>query len=761
MYCFKINNPKNIDMDVDTLKTFVELLYTGPENPKFEKVPFVVIYSDADDNVCISMTSKGKKNLARIEEINTRLTTSMLTPKGILSGIILDRPYLFEEDAQDWFVDVGTTSKGGKRWTTLEQQGPYFSPPYEPMGISLGYDGKNIFLTPKEEQIVVFYAKRLISENNGGVTDKLTQNNVFNTNFWTDFKTYLTPAHLSIFKDFAKIVWKDAIAKIETSKEDGLTAEEIREKKILNEEKKKRYGFAILDGRREKVGNFTVEPVSIFLGRGKNPKLGRIKREIVPEDVTLNIGENDPIPEAPSGHRWGGIVHDHKAVWLAKWKDTLSGDIKYVHFSDEGRFKGESDIEKYEKARKLQRHIDAVREKYMVDASSNNIVKKQLGTVLWLMDNYGVRVGGEKEKDEADTVGATTLRVQHIKLEAPDKVIFDFLGKDSIRFYKELTAPTKIYKNFVDLLKGKKGNEQIFDSISSRSVNIYMKEFDKTFIAKAFRTRLGSFIMYNALQKVKIPTGSSKPQIKAMFNKANSKVAEVLNHTRTVSLKDKDSVKKEEEKLKELKKELKQKKKDGGSTAAIEKRIDATSTRIASKTDVMAVAINTSLKNYIDPRLVVAWAKTNNVEPSDIYTSSLVKKFQWAIDTTEPTWDWLDSPLRGNEDLEPSEDVDMGLIASNEDSPKPKPKSRAPPKAPPKAPQMAPQRAQSVGSVGDYKLLLKICENPKEFFMNFKKISKDAMMWIYPFAKYAQENGMTHPANKLIVKFYDRDYLKR
>ena len=69
----------------------------------------------------------------------------------------------------------------------------------------------------------------------------------------------------------------------------------------------------------------------------------------------------------------------------------------------------------------------------MADALSSNIVKKQLGTVLWLIDHHGIRVGGEKGDDEADTVGASTLRVEHVKLEDPDLIIFDFLGKDSIQ----------------------------------------------------------------------------------------------------------------------------------------------------------------------------------------------------------------------------------------------------------------------------------------------------------------------------------------
>jgi DNA topoisomerase-1 len=50
-----------------------------------------------------------------------------------------------------------------------------------------------------------------------------------------------------------------------------------------------------------------------------------------------------------------------------------------------------------------------------------------------------LRVGNEKDEDEADTVGCCSLRVEHIKLYdriehiGENIVEFDFLGKDSIR----------------------------------------------------------------------------------------------------------------------------------------------------------------------------------------------------------------------------------------------------------------------------------------------------------------------------------------
>jgi hypothetical protein len=39
------------------------------------------------------------------------------------------------------------------------------------------------------------------------------------------------------------------------------------------------------------VGNFRVEPPSLFRGRGEHPKMGKIKQRVYPRDITINIGE--------------------------------------------------------------------------------------------------------------------------------------------------------------------------------------------------------------------------------------------------------------------------------------------------------------------------------------------------------------------------------------------------------------------------------------------------------------------------------------
>ena len=61
-----------------------------------------------------------------------------------------------------------------------------------------------------------------------------------------------------------------------------------------------------------------------------------------------------------------------------------------------------------------------------------------------------LRAGNEKEEGEtADTVGCCSLRVEHIrlypKMDGQEFVVeFDFLGKDSIRYYNKIPVEKRV-----------------------------------------------------------------------------------------------------------------------------------------------------------------------------------------------------------------------------------------------------------------------------------------------------------------------------
>ena len=95
------------------------------------------------------------------------------------------------------------------------------------------------------------------------------------------------------------------------------------------------------------------------------------------------------------------------------------------------------------------------------------MVIRQRATALHLIDRFALRAGNEKGDDEADTVGCCSLRFEHISLEPPNRVIFDFLGKDSIRYYNEVEVDDQIFKNLKIFKREPKGEgDLLFDRLT-------------------------------------------------------------------------------------------------------------------------------------------------------------------------------------------------------------------------------------------------------------------------------------------------------
>lgn len=91
-----------------------------------------------------------------------------------------------------------------------------------------------------------------------------------------------------------------------------------------------------------------TEPPGIFRGRGGHPSAGKLKNRIVPEFVSVNIGEDDLIPPCPvPGHSWKEVINNPKASWLCQYQDEestfLKGNVKYLALAAESKLKGLTD----------------------------------------------------------------------------------------------------------------------------------------------------------------------------------------------------------------------------------------------------------------------------------------------------------------------------------------------------------------------------------------------------------------------------------
>ncbi|PNH02171.1 DNA topoisomerase 1, partial [Tetrabaena socialis] len=274
-----------------------------------------------------------------------------------------------------------------------------------PHGVKMLYAGVPVDLTPEQEEVATMFA---VMKD----TDYM-QKPIFLNNFWGGFKEVLGKNHAikGLEKcDFTPIYdWH--MAQREAKK--NVSKEEKDRVKKERDEKEAKYKIAYVDGRAEPVGNCRVEPPGLFRGRGEHPKMGKIKKRIYPRDVTINIGEGEPIPEHPyPGQTWKEVKNDHTVTWLAYWKDTISAkDYKYVFLGATSTFKADSDLAKYEKARKLKELIVDVRKNYERDWDSSDHRKRQMACAMYFIDKLALRAGHEKDDDEADTVGCCTLKV--------------------------------------------------------------------------------------------------------------------------------------------------------------------------------------------------------------------------------------------------------------------------------------------------------------------------------------------------------------
>ncbi|KAJ1937167.1 DNA topoisomerase 1, partial [Linderina pennispora] len=203
-----------------------------------------------------------------------------------------------------WWLDEKDGSS--EKWHTLEHNGVMFPPDYVPHGVPLIYRKKEIRLVPEAEEVATFFAA-VVDGDHGN-------NPVFQKNFFTDFKEILDrtmPKHP--IKDFKHCDFTLIRAHLDeqSAKRKALSKEEKERIKLEKQAIEEKFKFCLMDGRREKVGNFRIEPPDLFRGRGAHPKTGMLKKRVLPEQVTINIGKDAKVPDPPAGHRWGSVTHDN------------------------------------------------------------------------------------------------------------------------------------------------------------------------------------------------------------------------------------------------------------------------------------------------------------------------------------------------------------------------------------------------------------------------------------------------------------------
>jgi DNA topoisomerase-1 len=562
--------------------------------------------------------------------------------------------------------------------------------PPAPVGLVLEIRGEPTALTPKQEEMALAWAKK---HGTPYVEDP-----VFVENFLTDFGEALG---LESSLSMDEVDFGPAIRRIEAEREARarLTKEERKalaaERKAVREALREQFGYALVNGRRTELANYVVEPGGIFMGRGQHPLRGRWKEGAQQQDITLNLSPDAPRPDGD----WEEIVWQPDSLWVARWKDKLSGKLKYVWLSDTAPIKQRREARKFDQAHELGANLDDVRATIQRDLSHQDAKQRMLATACYLIDILCLRVGDEKDPDEADTVGATTLRPEHVTLHSDGVVEFQFLGKDSVLWHRKLELPDRVRQNLEDLVRdarpsnpsseGEKGHPtrdkpQLFPDVNSRDVNAYLSEILPGLTAKVFRTLHATAAVEDSLESSGV-TAEDPEHVKwEAVNLANLEAAVLCNHTKKAPAswprsrkryqerqqkaqerveKYRHRLKEQRDALKALREEARQARADAPPKkvekvkARYKKRIETAKRRVERTKGMLERAklardkvkvqasiaskkrtwnLGTSLKSYVDPRVCYEWGQQVDYDVLEkYYPKALRRKFAWVREEDE------------------------------------------------------------------------------------------------------------------------------
>ncbi len=555
-------------------------------------------------------------------------------------------------------------------------------------GMVLTIRGTDYTLNARQEEMMrAFVSKRHLG---------YWEDQVFVRNFLKDFskalgiKPVLKPQEVNLESLFREGITQ---REHELQQKEAMTKEERKElaaqRKEIREALRAKYGYAEIDGERVEVSNWTAEPSCIFMGRGTHPLRGRWKPGPQEEDITLNLSPDAPMPEG----NWAGRLWQPDSLWLARWEDKLSGKVKYVWVSDTATIKQDREAQKFAVAQQLAKRINSVRHSIQNDLNSNQPRRRKIATACYLIDALSLRVGDEKDPDEADTVGATTLRPEHVTIREDGVVEFQFLGKDSVPWHKTAKLPPEVVDQLQVLIDNARAprsgdrrghpsldRPQIFPDVKSRNVNAYLSEILPGLTAKVFRTYHASSTVRTSLSRAKVKPVDPNWIKKDAAKRANLEAAIVCNHTKQAPkgwnarlqrfreqqkraneriAKAKENLAARQARQKELEAKqlakLKQLQERGhpiprgknrpfaSSIASARRSVETAKERLARAMDAKAKLnsqydiakktrtwnLGTSLKSYIDPRIYRDWGRQVKYDWKDFYPSTLQRKFAW------------------------------------------------------------------------------------------------------------------------------------
>jgi DNA topoisomerase I len=481
-----------------------------------------------------------------------------------------------------------------KMWThRLHHDGVQLPAKYVPHGVPIACAGRTIRLTPEAEEFATHLAKLARR------TPKLLENATFSKNFLRDWKQHGAPDDLNDLSacDFSAI------------------SKHLDEIKHANKKKaaaEAKVPTADLDGREVKLKNFKVDAPGIFTGHGINPLNGRIKPRFTAADVTLNMSRDAPLArDARLRRRWKQIVSDPGLEWLARWPNpVIPGAYKYMYVADDTDVAADKDADKFDQARGLCARLDEIRARNARFVTSKDRALAQCAACVLLMDLLLLRVGSKSNKS---ATGACSIRVRDVDLGASPMIGLSFRAKDQVAFVASARVAPAVHARFAEWSRNKRPGDYVFDAVDSQDVNAYIDaRLHGGATAKMIRTCRASESFERRLLELEQDDERCRSTNAPLlaFWLAALETARACNHVASSKPNRPDRVR-------------------GMSPKECypKSRLE----RVAELRETHA--FSTTLKKYVDPRIVMAFCARTRVHPARILPPTVLRAYEWAART--------------------------------------------------------------------------------------------------------------------------------
>ena len=239
----------------------------------------------------------------------------------------------------------------------------------------------------------------------------------------------------------------------------------------------------------------------------------------------------------PPAWKYVRISPSSRSNLQAVGMDT-SGRVQYLYSE---KYRAKQEKKKYAKIERFGEYLPNLRKVTNEHLALEGFPReKVLALMTRLINNLYIRMGSPKSVKKYRTFGITTLQHKHLNIKRNGKLVFNFVGKHSIKQQKVMVD--KDLAKLMSELKELKGKSKLFKyvgedgkthSVKASDVNKYLKELTSPeFSAKDFRTWGGTLLA--ALELAEIGFCEDEKVLKKNIVKAVKKVAAQLGNTPSV-----------------------------------------------------------------------------------------------------------------------------------------------------------------------------------------------------------------------------------